>query len=85
MYLYLCVFFFVYVFYVTLSHIIADNLLKLQHTPGNYPGTGCVLVPNPRKLCFHLTPHLRSHFTLTALPPSTHCLLPLISSSRQRI
>lgn len=44
------------VFDVTLCHIITDNLLKLQHTPGNYPGTGCVLLPNPRKLCTVIPP-----------------------------
>lgn len=48
------------VFDVTLCHIITDNLLKLQHTPGNYPGTGCVLLPNPRKLCTVIHPISRS-------------------------
>lgn len=46
------------VFDVTLCHIITDNLLKLQHTPGNYPGTGCVLLPNPRKHSCPPTPPL---------------------------
>lgn len=76
--LYLCVR--VHEFYVTLSHIIADNLLKLQHTPGNYPGTGCVLVPNPRKLCYHLPlPFSLSRFL--HIPSTTHPNHPLSVAS----
>lgn len=59
------------VFDVTLCHIITDNLLKLQHTPGNYPGTGCVLLPNPRKLCTVIQPRISTLPTPTPhLPPA---------------